>query len=370
MEYAQAFLYNHLGLTVQGRQASSHCRHLAEAMDAGEARDELLMLSVWPTAWTAFSAGDLCTAHGMFVDYLSRFAAATNDFTLCAPDIGARFWVAHALAALGTSETTRGNYAAAVARWKQAIALRVEIGEQRFLAFNLFGYAKTATFMGDLDLALDLAQRGLALSESFGDQVGIAEGHLHLGMIAFEQGQWAVANHYLHQSLALGRQSGNRWLQVGTLMALAGAALGDEDVAQALAHGEEALRAASVSLPYMHLAPVLTRFGECALAVGDLPAARRYFVQALRQAPNCPAWSTLNALWGTAQVLAAEGDADGATRIVRLVAQDPATAATTRAAMHRHDPVIVSRDAADAVGGAYEAAVARRATLVATMLAA
>lgn len=338
-----ASLHNQLGQTVQARDAvESSCR-LAVGLNASRERDEMVLLAAWPGAWLTFTLGDVAWAQRSFAGYLASFEVAKHDFTLCPPEIGGRFWVAHALAALGSCETALGNYAAAMAWWRQVVALRADIGEQRFLAFNLFDYAETVTLLGDLAEAQELTQRGLSFSKSFGDIMSTAEGNQRLGTIAVEQGQWVIAETYLNQALAVGRQSGNRGLMVGSLVALAKAALGAGDSARALALCNEALAVASVSLPYVGLAPVLLRFGECALAENDLPATRRYFLQALGQAPNCPAWSTLDALWGMAQVLAAGGDVAAAAQVARQVAQDPATSAATRAAIGRWFPAIFAQ---------------------------
>ena len=370
MNNFEAHLHNHLGQTVQARQAVDLSCSLAAALDASRERDEMVLLAGWPGVWVTFSTGDIQTARRMFCDYLSRFRGATDDFTLCAPGTGGKFWAAHALGAIGTCDTTIGNYAAAVTCWREVIVLREELGEQRFLAANLSDYAETAVLMGDLDLALDLAQRGLTYSNSFGDQLGVADCRIRLGVIAVEQGQWAIADGYLWQSLALGRQSGNRWLMVGSLITLAKSAMGAGDIARALEHCNEALSAASISLPYVNLAPVLLRFGECALAENDYAAARRYFVQALGQAPNCPAWSTLDALWGMAQVLAAGDDVAVAGQIARQIAQDPATAASTRAAIGRWYPALFGNDAAGAPAANHEEAEQGRLLLISAVVGA
>ncbi len=363
-----AFLHIHLGQTVQARDAvESSCR-LAVGLNASRERDEMVLLATWPGAWLTFTLGDVTSAQRAFAGYLASFEAAKHDFTLCPPEIGGRFWVAHALAALGSCDTALGNYAAAMEWWRQVVALRADIGEQRFLAFNLFDYAETVTLLGDLAEAQALAQRGLSYSKSFGDIISTAEGNQRLGTIAVEQGQWAVAETHLSQALAVGRQSGNRGLMVGALTALAKAALGAGDAAQALDYCNDALTVASVSLPYVGLAPVLLCFGECALAKNDFPAARRYFAQALGQAPHCPAWSTLDALWGMAQAIAASGDMSTAGHIARQVAQDPATAATTRAEIGRWFPAIFSQDPSGAPVTDNETVERARSDLVARLV--
>ncbi len=369
MENAQAFIYNHLGQAVQARRSAEHLQRLAESMEESASRDELLLLYPHPMAWISFTSGDVRTAYALFSHNLDIFQAAANDFTLYGSEIGAKFWSAHALVGIAASETIFGHYQAAVKRWEEVLALREAMGEQRFMAFNLCEYAETVTFVGDLEFALGLAQRGLAFSEACGDQVGVAEARLRLGTISAEQGQWAVAVGYLQQCLAFGRQSGNRGLQVGALVTLAQVALSEGDIAAAMAHCNEAMAAASVSLPYLHLAAVLVQLGQCSFAAGDLPAARRYYAQALGQAPNSAAWYMLDALWGMAQVIAAEGDVATAAHIARQVAQDPATAASTRAAIGRWYPALFVQESAISAAVDLEAAEQGRALLVATLAA-
>ncbi len=369
MEHAHAFIYNHLGQTVRARRSVEHLQRLAESMEASVSRDEMLLLNPHLMAWISFTSGDVRIAYALFSHNLEIFQAAANDFTLYGSDIGAKFWSAHALVGIAACETIFGHYQAAVKRWDEVLALREAMGEQRFMGFNLCGYAETVTFVGDLDLALGLAQRGLAFSEACGDQVGVAEARLRLGTISAEQGQWAVAVGYLQQCLAFGRQSGNRGLQVGALVTLAQVALSEGDIAAAMAHCNEAMAAASVSLPYVRLAAVLVRLGQCSFAAGDFPAARRYYVQALGQAPNSAAWYMLDALWGMAQVIAADGDVATAAHIARQVAQDPATAASTRAAIGRWYPALFVQDSFVSIAVDHEAAEQGRALLVATLVA-
>ena len=101
----------------------------------------------------------------------------------------------------------QANYAEAETLWRQAIALREEMGEQRFCAFNLDEYGRACITLGRAADAVDLARRGLAYSQAFGDQIGIASGQMTLGMAMAAQGQWTVAAAYLQQSLARGARA-------------------------------------------------------------------------------------------------------------------------------------------------------------------
>ena len=337
LEYAQGFQLFQLGLIEPARSAAGRCRTAAERLEEGDARAELLMLSDWLVTWTIFDSGDIETTRQRVAAFVSELEALPADFTLYGHETGRKFWLAHAYAGYARCDWYQGRYRAAEAGWQQALALREEMDEQRYYAFNLFEYARTCVTLGKYALALDLARRGLAYSESFGDQIGIATGRLALGAALAAQGQLAVAEAALQQSLAMGRHSGDRGLYVFAALYLGKAVLAGGRAAEAQAYFEEALDAATRngSLPYLHLAAVLNGLGDAALARQDWDGAASLYRQVVDLAPHSAAWETQGALFGLAQIALAQGDlAAGYALCERVAHSETAAAATKAAAKH------------------------------------
>ena len=338
LEYAQGFQSLDLGLVEPARMAAQRCHTVAAGVEEGDARAELLLLSDWLLTWTMFAAGDIEEARQRVAAFVNELERMSVDFTLYGHEIGRKFWLAHAYAGLARCAAFQANYGEAEALWQKAIALRDEMGEQRFCAFNLYEYARACVTLGRATDAVDLARRGLAYSQAFGDQIGIASGQMTLGMAMAAQGQLAVAAAYLQQSLAAGRQSGHRLLHVFSAVHLGRVLLARGETAEAQVHFEEALGAATRNgaLPYINLAGVLNGLGLAAQARQDWDLAAQCHQQALQQASHCPAWEVEDALFGLAQVCLAQGDLPQAHALFDCVAHDRATAAATRAAARRH----------------------------------
>lgn len=299
------------------------------------------MLSDWLLTWTMFAAGNIEEARQRVSAFVNELERMPVDFTLYGHEIGRKFWLAHAYAGLPRCAAFQANYGEAETLWQKAIALREEMGEQRFCAFNLYEYARACVTLGRAPDAVDLARRGLAYSQAFGDQIGIASGQMTLGMAMAAQGQWTVAAAYLQQSLAAARQSGHRHIHVLAAAHLGRVALARGQMAEAQAYCEEALDAATRNggVPYIHLATVLNSLGMAAQARGDWELAQQYYQQARQQAPHCPVWALQDALFGLAQVCLARCDLPQAYTLLVHVADDQATAAATRTAARRllHD---------------------------------
>ncbi|MFO7634265.1 MAG: BTAD domain-containing putative transcriptional regulator [Caldilinea sp.] len=337
IEYARGCLCLQVGLVEEARCAVERCRAAGARLEEGDQRAEFFMVSRWLLSWTLLTTGEIDKARQIYEALCAELEAMTGEFTLYGSETGRKFWLAHVYAWLAMCARLQGNYAVAEARFFQAIALREEMGEQRFCAFNLMDYATTCVMMGKNSDALKLAQRGLAFSQAFGDQIGVAFGQMTLGIVAEAQGHYTVASAHLHHSLAMGRQSGNRELLVVSLLHLGRLALVAEQIDEAQAHFDEAMTAAigEDALPYVYLADILIGFGEVALARLDWRTAARYFRQALRQAPRCAALHVQDAMFGLARVALAEGRSARAHNLLARVARHDATSAATRAAAKR-----------------------------------
>ena len=146
---------------------------------------------------------------------MGKLSVTPVDFTLYGHEIGRKFWLAHSYADLAALRLASRRTTAkprrcgskplpCVRRWASSVSAP-SISTSMPVPVSRLGKVRGA---------VDLARRGLAYSQAFGDQIGIAFGQMTLGMAMAAQGQWTVAAAYLQQSLAMARQSGHRFMHV------------------------------------------------------------------------------------------------------------------------------------------------------------
>ena len=129
--------------------------------------------------------------------------------------------------------------------------MREQTGEMRFRAFNHGVLASVLVMTGDNGAAEEQARAALRLSQSCGNQIGIASARLTLGFVEAARGHYTLSQEHCRQSLAMGRQSGNLHLLMDSLIQLGRIELALGRPADAKACFEEAI-AAFVALDTAH----------------------------------------------------------------------------------------------------------------------
>ena len=172
-----------------------------------------------------------------------------------------------------------------------ALALREEIGEQRFRAFNLSLLASILRTAGEYERGEALAQEALRLSLAFGDQIGVAIARLSLGHIETARGDLVLAQEHLCQSLEVGRQSGSHGIWMDSLCALGQVELALGHVAEAKRYYSDVIDAvAELGVNHSNFrATAWLGLGRVSLAERDFTLARAFLCQALG-AKGVPAW--------------------------------------------------------------------------------
>ena len=209
--------------------------------------------------------------------------------------------------------------------------MREQTGEMRFRAFNHGVLARVLVVTGDNAAAEEQAHAALHLSQSCGNQIGIASARLTLGRVEAARGHFTLSQEHCRQSLAMGRQSGNHHLLMDSLIQLGRIELALGRPADAKACFEEAI-AAFVALETAHsnrVGAALVGLGWTALARGETQDAEQFFREGL-DARGCAAWEIMDANAGLAQVLAATGRVEAAVERCSYVLRACATACATR----------------------------------------
>ena len=225
-----------------------------------------------------------------------------------------------------------GRYAEAQSWLRQALALREEMGEQRFRARDLVWLSDVLRTVSDYGEAERCAQTALELSRAFGDQLMVAYAQQALAGVEFVRGRYAQAQAPAHASLEMGRRSGEHGLLTDSLALLGRSELAQGQLAAAKTFLDEAVEA-FMRLGTAHsnyMAGVWLGFGWVALAEEDLLQARLRFDQVV-DARGVAAWEIMEARAGLATVLLEEGQPTAAVELLGEVCYAPKTAASTRA---------------------------------------
>lgn len=251
---------------------------LRDALDRGSAETAARLVAGLAPFW------DRRGYHGAAQQLVERTLALTAGLTTKAA-VQALTW-----SALLGLHYVRAEPAIVAERIERALALAVELGDEREELRALSARLLLAPYTGDLDGARTSAERGLELARCGGHEGWQARFEVWAGMLAHQSGE-------RDRALELGRAGIDRARRLGDDVTLVHASLlllpligarrrpGDPSVDEALA---AARRTGALNLE-LALLPVRT---ARVLATGDLTAAARAAAEALviaRPAPSAPA---------------------------------------------------------------------------------
>lgn len=211
--------------------------------------------------------------------------------------------VTEALALLDHSPSTRQR-AAAELRWGEALWYQGDIEpaqlhlEQALMLIHeddkstrttraeieadvlcLLGFI--AVRKGDYTMAIDSYTQSHALSETVVDGYRVGRALYSLGTTYRNQARYDEARHYLEQSLAIARQTGNRHSESSVLNTLGDIDLYEGDYSTARSHYALVARFAQQVGDRRSSSIAQTNLGIVARDLGDYPAAEQYFQQSL-----------------------------------------------------------------------------------------
>lgn len=329
--YTRAWHFIYLGLLEQAQAENARNFALQSGLPPSNDQNEQLLAIDWINAWLTYYGGHFSEARRRFRIALRGFRTAQLDFTLYGQTAGSIFWQAHAEAALGWMAWVAGRYHVAELRMLKALALRDQIGEQRFRAYNLGTLARIYLTTGDYSQAREVACKGLYLSDTFGDQIGIAFGHLALGRVEAAVANWTLAQAHFQQSEAAGRESGHHRLLVESLVELGRVELALGHSQNAKSRFDEAMKSfASLGTAHSNsLTGVVLGLGWAALGLHDFSVAQRMFAQ-VPTMTGCLAWEVMDAMTGLAEVYSAAGGTTQAAKLLSQVLASPVTSYATR----------------------------------------
>jgi non-specific serine/threonine protein kinase len=148
--------------------------------------------------------------------------------------------VARAIVLLGLGHTvrTQGDYAQALAYFRESLTLARCFGDEAAIGLALLLLGDTAAMQGDYQQAILQLTEGLEGFRAVGHLAGVAHCLLELGEAYLDHGVEEAAVEYLEQSVALSEQLGTAGVQLKALNSLARIAIkrGDHQRAADLLH--------------------------------------------------------------------------------------------------------------------------------------
>ena len=186
-----------------------------------------------------------------------------------------RFWMAH-------------GYFGSGRRWLERAFAAADRVPDELRARALEGLAVLCLIGGDFNLGDDLTNESLEVFRALGDERGVAETTLNLGVVAYQRADWERASQFCEEAAALARAAGLKPLMALAAFNLAGLAveLGEHDRVEELAHQAQVLyeelgdegRAADVS----------HQLGSSMVACGRYDDAALEYTRCLRFASELP----------------------------------------------------------------------------------
>ncbi|MBX3060333.1 MAG: tetratricopeptide repeat protein [Anaerolineae bacterium] len=201
----------------------------------------------------------------------------------------------------------RGEYGRAESLYQEALQLT---RQHRLPGLGTGGnLAEILALRGNYAAALELSQANLERSQRLQYWYTVAQENLTLGMIAYFQGETAVAAAHYQQARELHRQMGTTGGLAFALAGLGDVALVDGRPAEAQRHYDEALHLFTELDQAKGLALAHTGLGRLAAAAGQMESARTHLLAGWRQAERAgyPA-AALTAVTELAALLAQTGD--------------------------------------------------------------
>lgn len=243
--------------------------------------------------------------------WFDKALAAYEDWHLIDPILKARIYGHRA-----NMRYLSGNHKEAIDGYQMAIAAAEHVLDMQGLGGIYEGLAMSFQKAGDLERALDYAQRSLRLFDTLCDVRMGAQLRNDMAEILLEQGRAAEAEAlFLAGADQLARVSDAN-LQPHLLAGAAEAALNQDRIPDANQLMQAALAAAEKSADPLGKVAVHRVAGRVAHASGQIAASRDHFEEALRQARSVDTAASLSRIaYEYARVLEEQGD--GATALVR-----------------------------------------------------
>jgi tetratricopeptide (TPR) repeat protein len=218
-------------------------------------------------------------------------------------ELGDRAGMASSYGQLGIIAQQRGDYEKALGYYRQALPMFEELGDRAGMATSYHQLGIIAYLRDDYEKALDWYRQALAIREELGDRPGMASSYHQLGMLVEQQGDYEKALDWYRQALAIREELGDRPGIAGSYHQLGNVAYlrGDYEKAldwyrQAVAIFEELGDRADMATSYHQLGMVAQRRRDYDQALGYYRSALAIFEELGNHADMADTISQVGAL--------------------------------------------------------------------------
>ncbi|HKQ78452.1 MAG TPA: tetratricopeptide repeat protein [Blastocatellia bacterium] len=176
---------------------------------------------------------------------------------------------------------SQGNYPEALARYRLAQKIAEQIGDQAGVADILIDIGIVYESQSDYARAIEHHQKSLSLSEALGNKAGASRALLNIGIVHYRQGAYAQAIEHYKKSLGLSEALGDK---TGVSKALnnIGIVYQDQgDYTQAIEHYKKSLALFETLGDKAGVSSMLHNIGNAHQSQGDYAQALEYYQKSL-----------------------------------------------------------------------------------------
>ncbi len=276
---------------------------------------------------TLVQQGLLCFRSGQFACAMERY----RDAIAILRSVGDQALLADALIFSGTLAHLNGDYLEAKELITEGLLYAQAANDPWFAAYGIYNLGHVDSLMGEYRKGYEQMQAGMALWRTLGDPHSISLGLNFLVETLIRLGRCEEAIASMQESIALCERTKNRW-GLGTAYRYLGlATLAAGRCVEARGHFEKSLEIFGEYFTGWDIARSLTYLGDALFMAGDMQAAEKNYLAALRSAGAAKAVPlAMDALVGLARLHLYKGEAEKAFELADFVLNQAASTHETK----------------------------------------
>ena len=181
----------------------------------------------------------------------------------------------------GSRLRSQGNYPEALARYRIAQNIAEQIGDQAGMADTLINIGIVHESQSDYAQAIERYQKSLSLSEASGNKAGASRALLNIGIAYYSQGDYAQAIEHYQKSLSLSEALGDNTGVSKALNNIGAAYQSRGDYAQAIEHYRKSMALFENLGDKAGVSSMLYNIGNAHQRQGDYAQALDYYQKSL-----------------------------------------------------------------------------------------
>ncbi|MEO8665065.1 MAG: tetratricopeptide repeat protein [Ignavibacteria bacterium] len=186
-----------------------------------------------------------------------------------------------ALNAAGVLNTFHGNFKKAQKFLETALAIHVEIKDEKGIACSLLNLGRVLWFQGELSHAADLCEHSLGIFRNTGDKRGTATCLISLGIMSLQEGNYDRSEKLFEEGLAINRDAGDKREIAYSLLNMGMLSSDRGEMTRAAKLFEESLSIQRTLGDKRRISVSLNSLGVVAKELGELARSEELFEESL-----------------------------------------------------------------------------------------